>query len=93
MLGNCHYTIHQHPPLGNVAQGIACNHLKLRTKLDFASWLVFDCMKVVEGSSLGEQQTPWGRVEEVLLGHLDHQGIEIVLAFVARLAADAPRSC
>lgn len=93
MSGNCHYTIHQHPPLGSGAQGIACNHLKLRTKLDFASLLVFDCMKVVGGWTLGEQPTPWGRVEEVLLGRLDHQGIEIVLAFVARLAADAPRNC
>lgn len=54
---------------------------------------MFDCMKVVGGWTLGEQPTPWGRVEEVRLGRLDHQGIEIVLAFVARLAADAPRSC
>lgn len=61
--------------------------------MDSASLLVFDCMKEGEGWTLGGQPSPWGRAGEALLGHLDHQGIEIVLAFVAQLAAEPPKSC
>ena len=56
--------------------------------MDFASLLVFDCMKEEGGLTRVEQQNPLGRGEGA-----PRQGRATVLAFVARLAVALPRSC
>ena len=62
--------------------------MKLRIKLDFASLLVFDCMKEEGGWTRAGRRIPWGRGEVAL-----RRGKETVLAFVAPLAVAPPGSC